>query len=106
MSGLSPDTEDMNMTVTVIGAGLAGSEAAWQLAQRGIDVTLCEMKPGKKTSAHGMITASTACSSARRAFLPSALSFIVGRPSSVGHKYYWNSPFGRVILTSYENIGV
>ena len=40
------------MRVTVIGAGLAGSEAAWQLAQRGIQVTLCEMKPQKKTPAH------------------------------------------------------
>ena len=40
------------MHVTVIGAGLAGSEAAWQLAQRGIDVTLLEMKPEKKTPAH------------------------------------------------------
>ena len=40
------------MKVTVIGAGLAGSEAAWQLAQRGIQVTLCEMKPEKKTPAH------------------------------------------------------
>jgi len=40
------------MNVTVIGAGLAGSECAWQLAQRGIDVTLCEMKPEKKTPAH------------------------------------------------------
>jgi methylenetetrahydrofolate--tRNA-(uracil-5-)-methyltransferase len=40
------------MTVTVIGAGLAGCEAAWQLAQRGVDVTLCEMKPEKKTPAH------------------------------------------------------
>ena len=40
------------MNVTVIGAGLAGSEAAWQLAQRGIRVTLCEMKPEKKTPAH------------------------------------------------------
>ena len=38
--------------VTVIGAGLAGSECAWQLAQRGIDVTLREMKPEKKTPAH------------------------------------------------------
>ena len=38
--------------VTVIGAGLAGSECAWQLAQRGIQVTLCEMKPEKKTPAH------------------------------------------------------
>ena len=38
--------------VTVIGAGLAGSECAWQLAQRGIAVTLCEMKPEKMTPAH------------------------------------------------------
>ena len=38
--------------VTVIGAGLAGSEAAWQLAQRGIPVTLREMKPQKKSPAH------------------------------------------------------
>ena len=38
--------------VTVIGAGLAGSECAWQLAQRGIPVTLCEMKPEKTTPAH------------------------------------------------------
>ena len=40
------------MTVKVIGAGLAGSEAAWQLAQRGIDVLLYEMKPHKMTPAH------------------------------------------------------
>ena len=40
------------MQVTVIGAGLAGSEAAWQLAQRGISVTLCEMKPEKMIPAH------------------------------------------------------
>ncbi len=40
------------MQVTVIGAGLAGSEAAWQLARRGIQVTLREMKPEKKTPAH------------------------------------------------------
>ena len=40
------------MKAVVIGAGLAGCEAAWQLARRGIDVTLCEMKPVKKTPAH------------------------------------------------------
>jgi len=40
------------MTVKVIGAGLAGSEAAWQLAQRGISVELTEMKPHKMTPAH------------------------------------------------------
>lgn len=38
--------------VTVVGAGLAGSEAAWQLAQRGISVELVEMKPKKMTPAH------------------------------------------------------
>ena len=38
--------------VTVIGAGLAGSEAAWQLAVRGIDVRLAEMRPKKSTPAH------------------------------------------------------
>ena len=40
------------MVVKVIGAGLAGCEAAWQLAQRGIDVALYEMKPQKMTPAH------------------------------------------------------
>ena len=40
------------MKVKVIGAGLAGSEAAWQLANRGIEVELSEMKPQKMTPAH------------------------------------------------------
>ena len=39
-------------TVKVIGAGLAGSEAAWQLAQRGLQVELYEMRPQKRTPAH------------------------------------------------------
>ena len=38
--------------VTVVGAGLAGSEAAWQLAERGIPVRLVEMKPEKMSPAH------------------------------------------------------
>ena len=38
--------------INVYGAGLAGSEAAWQAAQRGVEVTLYEMKPGKFTPAH------------------------------------------------------
>ena len=38
--------------VTVVGAGLAGSECAWQLAKRGIPVRLIEMKPEKMTPAH------------------------------------------------------
>lgn len=42
----------MNERVTVVGAGLAGCEAAWQLAQRGHRVLLQEMKPEKMTPAH------------------------------------------------------
>src|SRR5689334_3272820 len=38
--------------VTVIGGGLAGSEAAWQAAQRGVKVRLCEMRPVRSTPAH------------------------------------------------------
>ena len=46
------DQEDPMEPVIVIGAGLAGSEAAWQLARRGIPVELREMKPQKMTPAH------------------------------------------------------
>ena len=38
--------------VTVIGAGLAGSEAAWQLARHGVPVCLYEMRPVRATEAH------------------------------------------------------
>ena len=38
--------------VTVIGAGIAGTEAVWQLASRGVDVRLIEMRPGSMTPAH------------------------------------------------------
>jgi methylenetetrahydrofolate--tRNA-(uracil-5-)-methyltransferase len=39
--------------VVVVGAGLAGAEAAWQLAERGVDVALFEMKPQRFSPAHG-----------------------------------------------------
>ncbi len=39
-------------TVTVVGAGLAGSEAAWQIASQGVPVALYEMRPTRKTPAH------------------------------------------------------
>lgn len=42
----------MVATVNVIGAGLAGSEAAWQIANRGVKVRLYEMRPVKQTPAH------------------------------------------------------
>ena len=40
------------MTVTVVGGGLAGCEAAWQLAERGHEVRLIEMRPVRTTPAH------------------------------------------------------
>ena len=49
MTGISSTP---TQTITVIGAGLAGSEAAWQLAKRGIKVRLHEMRPTKMTPAH------------------------------------------------------
>ena len=53
--------------VIVIGAGLAGCEAAWQLAQRGIPVELREMKPLKRTPAHHTDTfAELVCSNSLR----------------------------------------
>jgi len=42
----------MTRTLTVVGGGLAGSEAAWQAAERGIEVILYEMRPAKMTPAH------------------------------------------------------
>ena len=54
-------------SVSVIGAGLAGCEAAWQLAKRKINVTLIEMKPGKYTPAHvSPLFAELVCSNSLR----------------------------------------
>ena len=54
-------------TVTVLGAGLAGSECAWQLAKRGINVRLHEMKPEKMSPAHtSPLFAELVCSNSLR----------------------------------------
>ena len=54
--------------VIVIGAGLAGCEAAWQLAKRGVPVRLYEMRPNKQTAAHtGGGFAELVCSNSLRA---------------------------------------
>ena len=42
----------MNPSVRIIGGGLAGSEAAWQVASRGVPVTLYEMRPVRPTLVH------------------------------------------------------
>lgn len=54
--------------ISVIGAGLAGCEAAWQIANRGIQVMLYEMKPNKKSPAHHCDTfAELVCSNSLKA---------------------------------------
>ena len=56
-----------NLHATVVGAGLAGSEAAWQLARQGIAVTLIEMKPKKMSPAHhSPLFAELVCSNSLR----------------------------------------
>ena len=61
----------MTERVTVVGAGLAGCEAAWQLSKRGIPVLLCEMKPEKKSPAHVSDTfAELVCSNSLRSADP------------------------------------
>jgi len=53
--------------VTIIGGGLAGCEAAWQLLRRGVSVTLYEMKPGKYSPAHrSPLLAELVCSNSLR----------------------------------------
>jgi len=55
------------MNATVIGGGLAGCEAAWQLAERGVRVTLVEMKPLQRTPAQSLDTlAELVCSNSLR----------------------------------------
>lgn len=56
------------MTVTIVGAGLAGAEAAWQVARRGVPVRLIEMRPAKMTPAHRTgLFAELVCSNSLRA---------------------------------------
>jgi methylenetetrahydrofolate--tRNA-(uracil-5-)-methyltransferase len=68
MGGFMPD-------LIVVGGGLAGSEAAWQAAQRGLKVHLYEMRPDKTTGAHtGPFLAELVCSNSLGSSLPDRAS--------------------------------
>ncbi len=73
-------------SVTVIGAGLAGSEAAWQLANKGIKVRLCEMRPGKKSPAHhtGLFAELVCSNSLRGASLENAVGLLKQEMRTLG----------------------
>jgi methylenetetrahydrofolate--tRNA-(uracil-5-)-methyltransferase len=63
----------MENVVRIIGGGLAGAEAAWQLARRGVAVELFEMRPQRMTEAHaGSDLGELVCSNSLRSDLPSA----------------------------------
>ncbi len=68
----------MNQEITVIGAGLAGSEAAWQIAEGGGKVKLCEMRPVKKSPAHhsGFFAELVCSNSLRAAALENAVGLL------------------------------
>jgi methylenetetrahydrofolate--tRNA-(uracil-5-)-methyltransferase len=68
----------MRSAATVIGGGLAGSEAAWQLAERGIAVTLHEMRPMRTTDAHRTDRfAELVCSNSLKSDQPPSASWLL-----------------------------
>lgn len=76
----------MTERVTVIGAGLAGSEAAWQLAQSGIHVTLYEMRPHVQTGAHktGRLAELVCSNSLRAASIENAVGLLKEEMARLG----------------------
>lgn len=61
----------MDKIITIVGAGLAGTEAAWQCAERGFCVELIEMRPQKQTPAHSTdLLAELVCSSSLKSTSP------------------------------------
>ena len=68
----------MEEQVLIAGGGLAGSEAAWQLASRGVRVTLCEMRPLRPTPAHKSDQlAELVCSNSLKSNAPGAASWLL-----------------------------
>lgn len=68
------------MRVTIIGGGLAGSEAAWQCARRGVSVTLYEMRPDTQTPAHrtGLLAELVCSNSLKSSFMTTASGLLKG----------------------------
>lgn len=68
----------MTEEITVIGGGLAGCEAAWQIARRGVPVRLCEMRPQVSTPAHTTDRlAELVCSNSLKSDLPGTAPYLL-----------------------------
>ncbi len=76
----------MSQHITIVGGGLAGTEAAWQLAERGYAVTLYEMRPVRPTAAHSTDRlAELVCSNSMGSTLPDrALGILKNEMQSLG----------------------
>ncbi len=65
------DAKRSDTTITIVGGGLAGAEAAWQAAERGVPVALYEMRPDVQTPAHRTdLLAELVCSNSLKADAP------------------------------------
>jgi methylenetetrahydrofolate--tRNA-(uracil-5-)-methyltransferase len=84
--------------ITIVGGGLAGCEAAWQLASRGVAVRLFEMKPKKRTPAQTADTlAELVCSNSLRAADPNnAVGLIKEEMRRAGSLVMWAADLSRV----------
>ena len=85
-------------TVTVLGAGLAGSECSWQLAERGIHVRLVEMKPLKMSPAHVSADfAELVCSNSLRSDeLTNAVGLLKAEMRKMGSLIMYSADLNRV----------
>src|SRR4051812_38442530 len=69
---------DVPSSITVIGGGLSGCEAAWQIAELGEKVSLWEMRPGRSTAAHKTeFLAEVVCSNSLKSDLPFNASWLL-----------------------------
>ena len=87
-----------DLQMTVVGAGPAGSECAWQLAQRGIHVTLIDMKPQKYTPAHrSPYFGELVCSNSLRSDeLSNAVGLLKAEMRSLGSLFLESADLNRV----------
>src|SRR5579863_1579454 len=75
---IMPSRHRMQPNLIIAGGGLAGSEAAWQVAERGIPVTLYEMRPGRATPAHRTDRlAELVCSNSLKSNAPGSASWLL-----------------------------
>jgi methylenetetrahydrofolate--tRNA-(uracil-5-)-methyltransferase len=88
--------------VHVVGGGLAGSEAAWQLAERGLDVTLHEMRPGRGTAAHatGMLAELVCSNTFKSTQLTNAHGLLKAEMRILGSMVLWAADRARIAAGS------